>query len=93
MMDTYVETSTKSLREDLKYIDDVMGYNSSSVGAPQRYKWPSVMYTIPLVLGFVGFIFNILALFVFTASKNFRRSSFRCYIYAFVLANCVSILT
>ena len=54
---------------------------------------PTISNSIPLILGLIGLIFNILALLIFTASKTFRQSSFRCYIYAFVLVNCASILT
>lgn len=92
-MADFVDNSSESLRAAMQYIDSVRGYNGSDFGAPRTRQWPSILNTIPLILGFVGLIFNILALLVFTASKNFRRSSFRCYIYAFVLANCVSIVT
>lgn len=54
---------------------------------------PTISNLIPLFLGLIGLVFNILALIIFTASKTFRQSSFRCYIYAFVLVNCASILT
>jgi len=71
------------------FINDTNIVLSPSIPA----NWPSVISILPLILGFIGLVFNILSLLIFTASKTFRENSFRCYIYAFVLINCASILT
>jgi hypothetical protein len=87
--------SFSSLYEALKYVSFTSGlYINETLILPRAQTIrPSILNLIPLILGFIGLIFNILALLIFTASKTFRQSSFRCYIYAFVLVNCASILT
>ncbi|CAF1177184.1 unnamed protein product [Adineta steineri] len=83
------------LQEVLKYLGFTSGLrlNETESQVPIKSIWPSVLNLIPLSLGVVGLIFNILALLIFTASRTFRQSPFRCYIYAFVLVNCASILS
>jgi len=87
--------SFASLYEALKYVSFTSGlYINETLILPRAQTIrPSIVNLIPLILGFIGLIFNILALLIFTASKTFRQCSFRCYIYAFVLVNCASILT
>ena len=77
------------------YVGSASGlYINQTAITPHRQSILSlILNLIPLVLGIIGLIFNILALLIFTALKTFRESSFRCYIYAFVLVNCASILT
>lgn len=84
-----------SLYEALKYVRYTSGLhiNETLILPRSQTIRPSIINLIPLILGFIGLIFNILALLIFTASKTFRQSSFRCYIYAFVLVNCASIST
>jgi len=84
-----------SLNDALKFVGFASGLylNETVISVPTQPIWPSVLNLIPLSLGIIGLIFNILALLLFTASKTFRQSSFRCYIYAFVIVNCASILT
>jgi hypothetical protein len=86
--------SFASLYDALKYVGLTSGLfmNETLVLRTQIIR-PSIINLIPLILGFIGLIFNILALLIFTVSRTFRQSSFRCYIYAFVLVNCASILT
>ncbi len=86
----------ESLHDALKYVGLTSGLhiNESVLLLPNSLpNWPSILSLLPLSLGFVGLIFNILALLIFTASKTFRENSFRCYIYAFVSVNCACILT
>ncbi|CAF1569852.1 unnamed protein product, partial [Rotaria sordida] len=94
-MDLNATESFESLFEALNYVGFASGlYINQTLILPQRQSiWSSILNLIPLILGIIGLIFNILALIIFTASKTFRQSSFRCYIYAFVLVNCASILT
>ncbi|UJR22324.1 hypothetical protein I4U23_025386 [Adineta vaga] len=94
-MNTNGTEAFSSLREALEFVGYTTGLhiNESAITLREKSIWPSVLNLIPLSLGFIGLIFNILALLIFTASKTFRRSPFRCYIYAFVLANCASIFT
>jgi hypothetical protein len=83
------------LNDALKYVSLSSGLsiNETNILSRTSPNSSSLFHTIPLILGLIGLIFNILALLIFTASKTFRQSSFRCYIYAFVLVNCASILT
>jgi len=85
----------ESLYEALRYVGLASGLyiNETLLSPPSPSNWPSTISVLPLILGFIGLIFNILALLIFTASKTFRENSFRCYIYAFVFINCASILT
>ncbi len=86
----------ESLHDALKYVGLTSGLhiNESVLLLPHSLpNWPSILSLLPLSLGFIGLIFNILALLIFTASKTFRENSFRCYIYAFVSVNCACILT
>jgi hypothetical protein len=94
-MNTSASDSFESLFDALSYVRFTSGLNLNESSVLQRTQsiWSSVSTLIPLILGFIGLIFNILALLIFTASQTFRQSSFRCYIYAFVLVNCASILT
>jgi len=94
-MITNATDSFASLNDALKFVGFASGLylNETVVSLPTQSIWPSVLNLIPLSLGIIGLIFNILALLLFTASKTFRQSSFRCYIYAFVVVNCASILT
>jgi hypothetical protein len=94
-MNINANDSFASLYEALKYVGFTSGlYINETLILPRAQTIrPSIVNLIPLILGFIGLIFNILALLIFTASKTFRQSSFRCYIYAFVLVNCASILT
>jgi hypothetical protein len=84
-----------SLYDAFSYIGLTTGLhiNESLLSPRLPSKFPSLSSTLPLILGFIGLIFNILALLIFAASKTFRQNSFRCYIYAFVFVNCASILT
>ncbi len=93
-MNTNATESFASLYDALKYVGLTSGLfmNETLVLRTQIIR-PSIINLIPLILGFIGLIFNILALLIFTVSRTFRQSSFRCYIYAFVLVNCASILT
>ncbi len=93
-MNTNATESFASLYDALKYVGLTSGLfmNETLVLRTQIIR-PSIINLIPLILGFIGLIFNILALLIFTVSQTFRQSSFRCYIYAFVLVNCASILT
>lgn len=83
-----------SLNDALKFVGLTSGLflNETLVFRTANNR-PTLSNSIPLILGIIGLIFNILALLIFTVSKTFRQSSFRCYIYAFVLVNCASILT
>jgi len=95
-MDNKTESdSFKSLYDALKYVGIASGLyiNETSLLPGLQSKWPSAIGIIPLILGFIGLVFNALALLIFTASKTFRQNSFRWYIYAFALINCASILT
>jgi hypothetical protein len=94
-MNTNKTEPFESLYHALKYVHFTSGlYINETVTLPRAQTIrPSILNLIPLILGVIGLIFNILALLIFTASKTFRQSSFRCYIYAFVLVNCASILT
>lgn len=83
-----------SLDDALRVIHSAAGlYLNESYTFRRQEIRPSIINLIPLILGFIGLVFNILALVIFTASKTFRQGSFRCYIYVFVLVNCASILT
>jgi hypothetical protein len=83
-----------SLHDALRYVGLASGlYINETLLSPQLpSNWLSVMSILPLILGFLGLIFNILALLIFTISKTFGENSFRFYIYAFVFINCASIL-
>lgn len=86
----------ESLNDALEYVGLTSGlYINETLLSPRQLssKWPSILSTLPLILGFIGLLFNVLALLIFTVSKTFRENSFRCYIYAFVFINCASILT
>ncbi len=93
-MNTNATKSFASLYDALKYVSFTSGlYINETLTLPRAQSIrPSILNLIPLILGFIGLVFNILALLIFTASKTFRQSSFRCYIYAFVLVNSASIL-
>ncbi|CAF4062986.1 unnamed protein product, partial [Rotaria magnacalcarata] len=93
-MDTNTTESFVSLFDAIKYVASASGlFINQTLTFPQRQSiGSSILNLIPLLLGAIGLIVNILALLIFTVSKTFRQSSFRCYIYAFVLANCASIL-
>lgn len=85
----------ESLSDVLRYVGLTSGlYINESLLMPRsQSKWPPALSLLPLVLGFIGLVFNILALLIFTASRTFRQNSFRWYIYALTLVNCASILT
>ena len=87
--------SFATLQDALNYLEFTSGMyiNEAVVSVPKKSVWPSILNLIPLSLGIIGLIFNILALLIFTASKTFRQSPFRYYIYAFMLVNCASILS
>ena len=87
--------SFATLQDALNYVEFTSGMHINESVLPVRKQsiWLSVLNLIPLSLGFIGLLFNILALLIFTASKTFRQSPFRYYIYSFVLVNCASILT
>jgi hypothetical protein len=89
--------SYESLQDALNYVAFAAGMyiNETSVvlSPSSPANWPMAISILPLILGFIGLVFNSLALLIFTASKTFRENSFRCYIYALVLINCASILT
>lgn len=93
-MDINTTESFLSLNDALKYVGFASGLdiNQTVILPVKQSIWSSILNLIPLILGVIGLVFNILALLIFTASKTFRESSFRCYIYAFVLVNCASIL-
>jgi len=84
-----------SLNDALNYVGLASGLqiDDSLLHPRLGSKWPPVISILPLILGFIGLIFNILALLIFAASKTFRKNSFRCYIYAFVYVNCGCIVT
>ncbi|CAF1324624.1 unnamed protein product [Rotaria sp. Silwood1] len=94
-MDFNTTESFESLYDALTYVGFASGlYINQTLILPQEQSiWSSILNLIPLILGIIGLIFNILALLIFTASKTFRQGSFRCYIYTFVLVNCASILS
>lgn len=94
-MNTNTTEPFASLYDALKYVSFTSGLfiNETLILPRAQTIRPSALNLIPLILGLVGLIFNILALLIFTASQTFRQSSFRCYIYAFVLVNSASILT
>ena len=85
----------ESLDDVLIYVGLTSGlYINETLLLPRtQSKWPSTISILPLVLGLIGLVFNILALLIFTASRTFRQNSFRWYIYALTLINCASILT
>ena len=87
--------SFRSLHDALRYVGLTSGLHiNETLTLPRlQSKWPSKISILPLVLGCIGLAFNILALLVFSASKTFRKTSFRFYIYTFALVNCASILT
>ncbi len=85
-----------SLHDLLKYVGLTSGLhiNETLLLLPRSLSnWSSAISILPLILGFIGLIFNIIALVIFTASKTFRENSFRCYIYVCFSINCASILT
>lgn len=84
-----------TLYDALIYVGVTSGlYINETVILPKlQSKWSSVISILPLILGFIGLVFNILSLLIFTTSRTFRRNSFRYYIYAFVLVNCASVFT
>ncbi len=85
----------ESLYDALRYVGLTSGLyiNETLLLRPLPSNWPSAISILPLILGFIGLIFNILALLIFTASRTFRENSLRCYIYTLVIVNCASILT
>lgn len=94
-MDINATESFLSLSEAIKYVAGTSGLyiNNQTSLLPRKQSILSlILNLIPLLLGIIGLIFNILALLIFTSSKTFRQGSFRCFIYAFVLVNCASIL-
>ncbi|CAF0921233.1 unnamed protein product [Rotaria sordida] len=84
-----------SLLEAIKYVGTTSGLyiNETLVLLPLKSKWSSIISILPLILGFIGLLFNILALLIFKTSRTFRKNSFRYYIYAFAIINCASVLT
>lgn len=93
MNDTDVDLS-KLLDEAVRYIVLQSSLQLNESRSLPKYSpiLLAVVNILPLFLGLIGLIFNILALVTFSASKTFLKSSFRCYIYAFVLLNCASII-
>ena len=94
-MDVADSSSFSSLYDALEYIARASGLrlNLTSI-LPRRPPAQSlILNLLPLILGTVGLAFNIIALLIFTTSRTFRQSSFHCYIYAFVLVNCATIVT
>ncbi|CAF3415138.1 unnamed protein product [Rotaria socialis] len=93
-MDANTTESFASLNDAIKYVASASGlFINRTLFFPQRQSIGSpILNLIPLLLGALSLIINILGLLIFTVSKTFQESSFRCYIYAFVLANCASIL-
>ncbi|CAF1294641.1 unnamed protein product [Adineta ricciae] len=85
----------ESLDAALSYVGLTSGlYINETLLSPRSpSNWASATSILPLLLGFIGLVFNILALLIFTASKTFRKNSFRWYIYALTLINCASILS
>ncbi|UJR26786.1 hypothetical protein I4U23_008099 [Adineta vaga] len=85
----------ESLNAALKYVGLTSGLfiNETLLLPRSQSTLPSAISILPLVLGSIGLVFNILALLIFTTSKTFRQNSFRWYIYALTLINCASILT
>lgn len=85
--------SFRSLYDALTYVGLASGlYINETLVLPRlQSKWSSTISILPLVLGFIGLVFNILALFIFSTSKTFRKTSFRYYIYALALINCGSV--
>ena len=83
-----------SVEDALRYVGLTSGLeiNKTLLLPRSQSKWQPTRSLLPLILGFVGLVFNILALFTFTASKTFRQNSFRYYIYALALINCLSVL-
>ncbi|CAF1315385.1 unnamed protein product [Rotaria sp. Silwood1] len=84
-----------SLYDALRYVGVTSGLyiNETLVSPRLKSKWSSVISILPLILGLIGLIFNILALLIFKTSKTFQKNSFRYYIYAFAIINCASVLT
>ncbi|CAF1048826.1 unnamed protein product [Adineta steineri] len=95
MEDRSEQDTFESLNDALKYVGLTSGLfiNETLLLPRSQSKWPSAISILPLILGFIGLVFNILALLIFTASRTFRQNSFRWYIYALTLINCASILT
>ncbi|CAF3295617.1 unnamed protein product [Rotaria socialis] len=87
--------SFESLYDALRYVGLTSGLhiNETVTLPPLQSKWSSTINILPLGLGCIGLVFNILALLIFSTSKTFRKTSFRFYIYAFALVNCASVLT
>ena len=87
--------SFASLSDALKFVSFTSGLfiNETFMLPSTSSKWSSIISVIPLILGSIGLIFNLMALFIFPTSKTFRQSSFHCYIYAFVTVNSVSIIS
>lgn len=84
-----------SLSDALDYVGLTSGLqiNESLLTPESQSIWPYIVSLLPLILGSIGLICNILAIIIFSRSKTFLKSSFRYYIYAFVVVNCTSILT
>ncbi|CAF2432527.1 unnamed protein product [Rotaria sp. Silwood2] len=84
-----------SLYDALVYVGVTSGlYINETLALPRlKSKWSSFISILPLILGLIGLIFNILALLIFKTSKTFQKNSFRYYIYAFAIINCASVLT
>ena len=83
-----------SLDDALRYLGSASGLyiNKTLLLARSQSKWQLTRSLLPLILGFVGLVFNILALLTFSVSKTFRQNSFRYYIYALAVVNCLSML-
>ncbi|CAF1282030.1 unnamed protein product, partial [Rotaria magnacalcarata] len=87
--------SVESLYNAVRYVGLTSGLQiNDTLTLPRlQSKWSSTRSILPLVLGCIGLVFNILALLIFSTSKTFRKTSFRFYIYTFALVNCASVLT
>ncbi|CAF1163432.1 unnamed protein product [Didymodactylos carnosus] len=48
---------------------------------------------VSIIIGTIGFIFNALAILIFSVSIIFRHSTFRCYIYTFIIVHCICIFS
>ena len=94
-MDVNTSGSFTPWNDSVEYIIQTTGLqiNQTSNLPGRSSVRPSILNLLPLIMGIIGLSFNIVALLIFTASKTFRQSSFCCYIYAFVLVNCASIVT
>ncbi|CAF1197808.1 unnamed protein product [Didymodactylos carnosus] len=86
-------TMNDSMMDDTNFYGDLKFLNDIILTDRDTDKMVLDHWLFSICFGTIGFMFNLIAILIFSFSNTFCHSTFRCYIYSFIIVHCICIFS